>query len=65
VPSSWDRPKRIAIGIAIIGIVIEVVAVMLLASKRIPTTFGTPLVVTGMLLAFVPIFYMARQRRRR
>jgi hypothetical protein len=65
VQSDWNRSKKIAIVIGILGIAIEAVTVMLLASKRIPSAYGTPLVVTGMLLAFVPIFLMARRHRRR
>ncbi len=64
----WRRPrvqsKRTAIILGIIGIAIEVIAVMLLAQKRIPTTYGIPLVVAGMFLAFVPLFVLARMRRR-
>ena len=57
--------KRIAIIIGVIGIAIEVIAVMLIAQKRISTTYGIPLVVGGMFLAFVPLFVLARMRRRR
>lgn len=56
--------QRTAIILGIIGIAIEVIAVMLLAQKRIPTTYGIPLVVAGMFLAFVPLFVLARMRRR-
>ena len=57
--------KRTAIILGVAGIVIELIAVLLLAQKRIPTTFGIPLVVAGMFLAFVPLFVLARMRRRR
>lgn len=57
--------QRSAIVLGVIGIAIEVIAVMLLAQKRIPTTYGIPLVVAGMFLAFVPLFVLARMRRRR
>lgn len=57
--------KRIAIIIGVIGIAIEVIAVVLIAQKRIPTTYGIPLVVAGMFLAFVPLFVLARMKRRR
>jgi hypothetical protein len=58
------QSKRTAILLGIIGIAIEIIAVMLLAQKRIPTTYGIPLVVAGMFLAFVPLFVLARMRRR-
>jgi hypothetical protein len=59
------QSKRTAIILGIIGIAIEVTAVVLLAQKKIPTTYGIPLVVAGMFLAFVPLFVLARMRRRR
>ena len=55
--------KRTAIILGVTGIVIEIIAVVLLAQKRIPGTYGTPLVVAGMLLAFVPLFLAARRKR--
>lgn len=57
--------KRTAILLGVIGIAIEVIAVVLIAQKRIPTTYGIPLVVAGMFLAFVPLFVLARMKRRR
>lgn len=63
--SDWERSKRTAIIIGVLGVILEAVTVILLASKRIPANFGTPLVVTGMLLAFVPIFLMARRHKKR
>ena len=62
---SWTRQKRFAAVLGILGITIELVAIYLLASKQISTTFGMPLVVAGMFIAFVPMFVMARDRRRR
>jgi len=56
--------KRTAIILGVIGIAIEIIAVVLIAQKRIPTTYGIPLVVAGMFLAFVPLFVLARMRRR-
>ena len=53
------------IAIAIIGIVLEGVVLYLLASKRIPEQYATPLIITGMLMAFVPLFLVARRSRRR
>lgn len=58
------QSKRTAILLGVVGIAIEVIAVLLLAQKRIPTTYGLPLVVAGMFLAFVPLFVLARMRRR-
>lgn len=63
--SDWDRGKRIAVIIGIIGIAIEIAAIALLATKRVPTNIGMPLVVTGMFLAFVPIFVLSRRHKRR
>lgn len=59
------RNKRTAIILGVTGIAIEVIAVLLLAQKRITPTFGIPLVIAGMFLAFVPLFVLARMRRRR
>ena len=59
------QSKRTAVILGVIGIAIEVIAVLLLAQKKIPTTYGIPLVVAGMFLAFVPLFVLARIRRRR
>lgn len=57
--------KRTAIILGVIGMAIEVIAIVLLAQKRIPTTYGIPLVVAGMVLAFVPLFLVARAKRTR
>ena len=57
--------KRIAIILGIIGIAVEVIAVLLLQQKRISSTYGIPLVVAGMFLAFVPLFVLARMKRKR
>lgn len=57
--------KKFAITVAIIGIALELVAIYLLAQKRIPTGVAIPMIVTGMFLAFVPIFVVARRARRR
>ena len=59
------QSKRTAIILGLIGIAIELIAVVLLAQKKIQTTYGIPLVVAGMFLAFVPLFVLARMRRRR
>lgn len=57
--------KRTAIVLGVAGIVIEVVTVVLLASGRVTDRVATPFVVTGMLMAFVPLFVVARRARRR
>lgn len=59
------QSKRTAIVLGILGIAVEVTAVLLLAQKHISATIGVPLVVAGMFLAFVPLFVLARMRRRR
>ncbi len=58
------RSKRTAIIIAVAGIFIELMAIALIASKRVPVGIGAPLVILGMLLAFVPLFVLARRARR-
>lgn len=63
--SKWDRGKRIAVVIGLAGIAIEIIAIALLASKRIPSSIGMPIAVTGMFLAFVPIFVLSRRRKGR
>jgi hypothetical protein len=63
VQNDWDRTKRTAIIIGIAGIALELVTVILLASKRIPPSYGTPMVITGMFLAFVPVFVLARRHK--
>lgn len=60
----WDRQRRFAAVVGIVGIVIELVAVALLATKRIPVGFGMPLVIAGMFVAFVPMFILSRSARR-
>ena len=57
--------NRTPITIAVIGLILEVVTIFLLASKRLSETAATPLIITGMLMAFVPLFVVARRSRRR
>lgn len=57
------RSNKIPIAIAIFGITLELVAIWLLASKRIPMATASPLILAGMFLAFVPIFVAARRAR--
>lgn len=59
------RNNRIPIIIAVIGIVLEGIAIWLMASKRIPVSTATPLILAGMFMAFVPIFVAARRAKRR
>lgn len=56
--------NRTPLAIAAIGLVIEAVTLFLLASKRISEGVATPLIITGMLMAFVPLFVVARRSRR-
>ena len=51
--------------IAILGIVLEAVVLYLLAAKQISQQYATPLIITGMLMAFVPLFVVARRSRKR
>ena len=63
---SFLRPEnRMPIAIGVIGILIELTAVFLMASKRLAPAYATPLIIVGMFMAFVPIFVMARRARRR
>lgn len=57
--------NRTPLTIAAIGLVIEIAVIVLLSSKRIPESTATPLLITGMLMAFVPLFVVARRARRK
>jgi hypothetical protein len=57
--------KRTPIVIAVIGLAMEAVVLFLMSTKRIDTTVATPLIITGMLMAFVPLFVAARRARKR
>lgn len=59
-----SRKRRLQIALAIAGLAIEAIAIWLLASKQITLTVATPLILVGMFLAFVPMFAVARSRRR-
>ena len=58
------RSKAVPIAIALAGIVIEIIGIYLITSKRLSTGAATPLVILGMLMAFVPLFVLARRSRR-
>lgn len=58
-----NRARRLTIIVAVIGIVLELVAIALLAAKRIPYPMALPMIVVGMFLAFVPVFVLTRRRR--
>jgi hypothetical protein len=51
--------------IAVIGLLIELVTIILLASNRIQVVWAMPLVIVGMMLAFVPIFAVTRRAKRK
>lgn len=57
--------NRTPLAIAVIGLVLEGVTLYLLATKQISESVATPLIITGMLLAFVPLFVVARRSRKR
>jgi len=59
-----SRKRRFQITLAVAGIVIEGIAIALLASKQISPTFATPIILAGMFMAFVPMFAVARSKRR-
>ena len=60
-----NRDNRIPIAVAIAGIVFEIVAIYLLATKRVTMAVAQPLIIVGMFMAFVPIFVAARRARRK
>ena len=60
-----NRDNRIPIAVAIAGIVFEIVAIYLLATKRVTMTIAQQLIIVGMFMAFVPIFVAARRARRK
>lgn len=59
------RSKAVPIAIAIAGIVIELIGIALISSKQISPAAGTPLIIVGMFMAFVPLFVLARRARPR
>ena len=59
-----SRKRRLQIALAVAGIIIEGIAIALLASKQISPTFATPIILAGMFMAFVPMFAVARARRK-
>ncbi|MGN6184609.1 MAG: hypothetical protein ACTHQM_13250 [Thermoanaerobaculia bacterium] len=63
--SDWQRTKRTALILGIAGIAIEVITVLLLSQHRIHAKIATPIIIGGMLLAFIPMFVVARHSRRR
>lgn len=65
MPDERGAGNRTPIIIAIVGIAIELITLLLLGAKRIPETFATPLIGLGMLMAFIPLFVLARRARRR
>jgi hypothetical protein len=63
--ADWKQTKKTAILLGIAGIAIEIVAIAMLASKRLDSGIATPIIVGGMLLAFIPMFVVARHSRKR
>jgi hypothetical protein len=60
----YSRKRRFQIALAVAGIAIEGIAIWLLASKQLSPTFATPIILAGMFMAFVPMFAVARAKRR-
>jgi hypothetical protein len=56
--------RRLQIALAVAGIAIEGVGIWLLASKQISVAYATPIILAGMFMAFVPMFAVARSKRR-
>ena len=65
MPDERGAGNRTPIIIAVAGIAIELITLVLLSSKRLPETFATPLIGLGMLMAFIPLFVLARRARHR
>jgi hypothetical protein len=63
--SDWQRSKRTATILGVIGILIEAVTIYLLATKQLAESIATPILIGGMLLAFIPLFVVARHSKRR
>ena len=51
-----QRVSKALIGIAVVGILVQLVGIILLATERVPVARAVPLIIIGMFLAFVPIF---------
>lgn len=60
-----DRKKRrtLAIRMAVLGIAVELLAIWLYTGDRVPRSVAMPLIIGGMLLAFIPLFMVTRSRR--
>jgi hypothetical protein len=51
-----ERPKKALIGVAILGLLLQLTGIILMATERVPVARAVPLLVIGMFLAFAPIF---------
>ena len=51
-----QRANKAQIGIAVTGLLVQLVGIFLMASERVPVRRAVPLLVMGMFLAFAPIF---------
>ena len=58
------KNNRFLLGLALIGIALEIVAIALLAAGRLEVPIAMPIVIGGMLIAFAPIFAVARRAKR-
>ncbi|HVR43596.1 MAG TPA: hypothetical protein VMS56_09130 [Thermoanaerobaculia bacterium] len=56
--------KPLTIAAAVAGIVIELLAIALLAGGWIAFPVALPMIIVGMFLAFVPMFAVMRSKRR-
>ena len=61
-PMTTKRRLQVALGVA--GIAVEGAAIWLLASKQISVAYATPIILAGMFMAFVPMFAVARSKRK-
>lgn len=57
--------KRFLIMLGVVGIVIELIAVALLAAKMISGAVGIPVIIAAMFLALIPMFALSRMHRKR
>lgn len=56
--------NKLLIAIATAGILLELLAIALLAAKEISFSVAMPLIIVGMFMAFVPVFVATRRARK-
>jgi len=56
--------KRLFVMIAVLGILLELIVIILLASERITVAVAMPLLIVGMFVTFAPIFMGSMKSKR-